>query len=131
MISSKLMSEQCHSQRCFAHYMLLYNSMRCKVLTSVHYTTTPLHIFLMRLPLYDLTPASGQTWLTLPSKVRTRALCGGEPPAHQTLNKTAFPASFLLCHTRSSHAGYASAISMQPVAWPVWWRTRKHGALLS
>lgn len=85
--------------------------------------TPLLHIFLMRLPLYDLSPASGQTWLTLLAKVRTEVVWGGEPPAHQTLNKTTSLAPFLLYHTRSSHAGYASAISMQPVAWPVWRRT--------
>lgn len=44
----------------------------------------------------DPTPASGQTWPTLPPKVRTKAVCGGEPPARQTLNKTTSlpPSSF-------------------------------------
>lgn len=41
---------------------------------------------------------SGQTWPTLLPKVRTKAVCGGEPPAHQTLNKTTSlpPSSFTL-----------------------------------
>lgn len=41
--------------------------------------------------------------------------------------RTPVPPDVKLCfHTRSSHAGYASAISMQPVAWAVWRQTDIH-----
>lgn len=87
-------------------------------------------ISVIKLLLYDLCPATGQTWLTSLNKVRTNIsfLKRGrrEPPSHQTLNRTTSLPPLLCFHTRSSHAGYASAISMQPVAWAVWRQTDIH-----
>lgn len=99
-----------------------------KVLTtySILKRRIALHFFNERSDLADIPrPRSGQKAFFF-FFLRTRA-----PPAHQTLNKNHFSASFLFYHTRSSHAGYASAISMQPVVWPVWRRTHKRGAPLS